>query len=320
MGLLKIENLRVYYRVGVNRFIHAVDDISFSVDAGETVALVGESGSGKSTTALAIVRLLPPAAMVLGGKIVFKNLDIFTLSLKQLNKIRGKEIGFVFQEPVSYLNPLYKVGDQISEVLMLHDNIDRKDAKRKVLKLLEQVKVSDPERVFNYYPHQLSGGMAQRVNIAIAIACSPSLLIADEPTSNLDVTVQAQILNLIMNLKKELDMAVILVTHDLGVVSGVADKVVVMYAGKLVEEATVDRVFAAPYHPYTKLLLSAVFQQRRSQDEEIRGSIPNLVNPPPGCRFLPRCPFAMKKCEEPVPDFHIQPGHRVSCWLYGDRN
>ncbi|MCS6784934.1 MAG: ABC transporter ATP-binding protein [Candidatus Caldarchaeum sp.] len=319
MVVLSVENLKVRYRVGHGAFIHAVEDVSFKVDEGETVAIVGESGSGKSTTALAIPRLLPPSATIAGGRIIFKGKDIMALSKSALNKIRGKEIGFVFQEPVSYLNPLIKVGEQIAEVLILHDGLDKKDAKLRALKLLEQVKVSDPHRVFNNYPHQLSGGMAQRVNIAIAIALNPSLLIADEPTSNLDVTVQAQILNLILSLKKELGMAVILVTHDLGVVSGVADRVLVMYAGKLVEEAPVKNIFDSPLHPYTKLLLKAVGRQTEVDRDEIRGSMPNLVTPPPGCRFLSRCPMRMDHCSEEVPEISLERGVRVLCWLYGDR-
>lgn len=319
MVLLSVKNLKLHYKTGKQTYIHAVDDVSFDIAEAEIVALVGESGSGKTTTALSIPRLLPPSAVILGGEILFKGVDLLSLSTAELNKIRGRDIGFVFQEPVSYLNPLIKVGDQIAEVLMTHEDLDKREARRRALKLLEQVRVPDPERVYNNYPHQLSGGMAQRVNIAIAIGLNPSLLIADEPTSNLDVTVQAQILNLIMTLQKEFGMAVLLVTHDIGVVSGMADKVLVMYAGEIVEEAPVSMIFRSPHHPYSKLLLKK-FKQSSAENIEIMGNVPDLANPPEGCRFLQRCPAAMKQCSQKVPETSLNSSHRVLCWLYAHGN
>jgi len=311
--MLIVEDLKVYYASSSRKYVKAVDNVSFSIDRGETVALVGESGSGKTTTALSIPRLLPPSAKIIGGKILFKNKNLLELNKEQISSIRGKEIGFVFQEPVSYLNPLMKVGKQIAEALIIHEGIDKREADRRSIELLKKVKVADPERVFNYYPHQLSGGMAQRVNIAIAIACNPSLLIADEPTSNLDVTIQAQILNLILILKRELDMSVLLITHDLGVVSGIADKVITMYAGKIVEEADVTRFFKNPAHPYSRMLFDSL---RQSLDEKGKKS-PFLPLPDTeGCPFLSRCKYAMDKCKDSVVEVRVEQGHRVLCWLY----
>ena len=317
MTLLSIRNLRIYYRVGRGVYLRAVDDVSLEIDSGESVALVGESGSGKSTTALAVAKLLPPAAEILGGEIIFKGRDILRMSDSELQRIRGKEIGMIFQEPVSFLNPLIKVGEQIAEALIVHEGWDKERAAREAKKLLEKVRVPDAERVYHYYPHQLSGGMAQRVGIAIAIACNPSLLIADEPTSNLDVTVQAQVLHLLKMLNREMGMAILLISHDLGVVSGMADRVIIMYAGKIAEEADIRTIFKAPAHPYTKVLLQA----SRIHGEgiaDVQGSLPDLVNPPKGCRFAPRCPHVMEKCSIDPPELRANNNSsRVYCWLYG---
>lgn len=310
--MLQVEDLQVHYQAYGN-YVKAVDGVSFTIGKGEIVALVGESGSGKTTTALTIPRLLPPTAKIMGGKIYYKQRNLLELSKNELNTIRGKEIGFVFQEPLSYLNPLIKVGHQIAETLIIHEGIDKREANRMALELLRKVKIADPERVFNSYPHQLSGGMAQRVNIAIAIACNPSLLIADEPTSNLDVTIQAQILNLILNLKEELKMSVLLITHDLGVVSGVADKVVVMYEGKIVEEADVQSFFRNTLHPYSKLLLQSLEQSIQEKIPLSSRFSPNIK----GCKFISRCSYAMEKCRDGVIEVEPEKGHRVLCWLYG---
>jgi oligopeptide/dipeptide ABC transporter ATP-binding protein len=318
MTLLSVQNLRVYYKVGNRLYLKAVDNISFSIAEGEIVALVGESGSGKSTVALAILRLLPPVAEIIGGEIIFKGRNILSMVSSELRSIRGKEIGTIFQEPVSYLNPLIKVGEQITECLMVHEGLDKITATEKAKKLLEKVRIPDPDRIFHHYPHQLSGGMAQRVALAIAISCNPSLLIADEPTSNLDVTVQAQILNMLKKLNTETMMSILLITHDLGVVSGIADRVIVMYAGKLVEDTDVKNIFSQPLHPYSKLLLQSSKAHYDLEDFDTKGFLPDLTKPPLGCRFAPRCPYAMEKCTIEPAESRVNSNHRVYCWLYGD--
>jgi len=319
MVLLSVQNLKIYYKIGRNTYLKAVDDVSFKINAGEIVALVGESGSGKSTTALAILKLLPTAAKVIGGEIIFKGKNVLNMNEIELQNIRGKEIGMMFQEPVSYLNPLIKVGEQIAETLRVHEGLDKDTAAKKAKKLLEKVRVPDVERVYHSYPHQLSGGMAQRVILAIAISCNPSLLVADEPTSNLDVTVQAQILNLLKTINKEMGMSILLITHDMGVVSGMCERVIIMYAGKLVEESDLRTVFRDPLHPYTKILTQSIKAYCQFQSFATQGYLPDLINPPKGCRFAPRCSFVMEKCSHQPPEIKIDNKARVYCWLYGDK-
>lgn len=316
--LLSIENLSVYYRAD-HGDVRAVDGISIDIEEGKAVAIVGESGSGKTTAALAIPRLLPKPARVMGGRVVFKGRDLLKIKDSELRQIRGKEIGMVFQEPHSYLNPLRTVGSQIAETLVAHGVASKEKARAEAREILRMVRVPDPERVYHYYPHQLSGGMAQRVSIGIAISCKPDLLIADEPTTSLDLTVQSQIFQLINRLRKELRMAVLLISHDLGVVSGVADRVTVMYAGKVAEEGPVERLFHDAKHPYSTALLDASRVTKTSAFHELTGSLPSLIDPPPGCRFASRCPRAFGSCKNDPPETSLgKEEGRVYCWLYGE--
>lgn len=310
--LLSINSLHVHYRSG-NVRVRAVDGVSFNVNQGEVVAIVGESGSGKSTIARAIPRILPSYAEIVSGSIIYKGRDLLSIGEDELRKIRGKEIGMIFQEPVSYLNPVIKVGEQIAEALITHQGLSKQDAEREAKNILRYVSVPDADRVYHYYPHQLSGGMAQRVCIGIAISCKPSLLIADEPTSNLDLTVQAQILNLIERLRTELKMAVIIISHDLGVVSGISERVIVLYAGRIVEESKTKNIMRSPRHPYTKLLLAS--SKLAKESVRIQGSMPDLSNPPTGCRFAPRCMFSFERCKDDPEQFNVE-GSKVYCWLY----
>jgi len=297
----------------------AVDGISLAVGAGETVALVGESGCGKSLTALSIMRLLPdPPARIVGGQVILNGRDLVALPEQAMLDIRGKEIGIIFQDPMSSLNPVATVGGQIAEVLAAHTDLDRRQARARVLELLDQVGMPDAERRLDAYPHQLSGGMCQRVMIAMAIACSPSVLIADEPTTALDVTVQAQVLTLLKRLQAEAGMAMIFITHDLGVVAEIADRVVVMYAGRKVEEATVDDLFEAPLHPYTAGLIGATpvpGAERAERLADIPGVVPPLDALPAGCAFAPRCKRVMDRCWKEQPALtELRPGRRVACF------
>ncbi|MEM3397835.1 MAG: ABC transporter ATP-binding protein [Nitrososphaerota archaeon] len=319
MKLLEISNLVVYYST-LQGLVKAVDNISLEVNRGEAVAIVGESGSGKTTLALSIPRLLPDNARILSGSIQLhpEKIDLTKLSEKELRKIRGGRIGMIFQDPMTYLNPVMKVGDQIAESIVHHQNCSLKEARKKSIELLEKLKVSDAENVASRYPHQLSGGMKQRVMISIAISCNPELLIADEPTTALDVTVQAEVLELLKNLIRELRTALILVTHDLGIVAETCDRVAIMYAGKIVELADIYSLYKDPKHPYTIGLLNAVptIKESQSRIHIMTGSIPDLTNPPPGCRFHPRCPYIFEKCmrEEP-PLINFNKNRYVACWL-----
>jgi len=314
--LLRIEDLKVYYytRDGV---VRAVDEVDFSMKKGETVGLVGESGSGKSTLGLAILKLVPPPGRIVGGKILFDGINLTELDERKMQKIRGKRISMVFQDPTTSLNPLMKIGDHLVETIMAHENITREEAKERALKLLEDVGIL-PER-FNDYPHQFSGGMRQRVGIALALALNPDLVIADEPTSSLDVIVQFQILDLMMKLKKLYNMGMILITHDISIVPGIADKVALMYAGQLVEFADINSFFDDPLHPYAEALLDSIpnIQLADQKLKYILGTPPDLINPPRGCRFSPRCPYAVKKCKEmEPPTIHIGPDRLVKCFRY----
>jgi peptide/nickel transport system ATP-binding protein len=302
--------------------VHAVDGVDMHVDAGETLGIVGESGCGKSVTALTVMRLLSmPPARIVAGEILWQGRDLLKLDMDAMRAIRAREIAMVFQEPMTSLNPVYSVGEQIAEVLRLHDKLGRRAAIARAVEMLRLVRIPDPERRVHAYPHQFSGGMRQRVMIAMALACSPKLLIADEPTTALDVTIQAQVLDLLGELKERLGMAVMLITHAMGVIAETAQRVVVMYAGKVVEEAPVAELFRSPRHPYTQGLIrsipridtAAIHKQRL---EAIAGMVPSLLEPPEGCRFAPRCPHAMPECRAATPPLReVAPGHKVACIL-----
>ena len=301
-----------------------VDGVSFTVERGETVGVVGESGCGKSVTSLSILRLVPsPPGRIAQGRILFEGQDLLTLSEREMRAIRGRDIAMIFQEPMTSLNPVFTCGDQILEALRRHQKVSAAEARNQALELLRLVGIPLPEQRLGAYPHQLSGGMRQRIMIAMALCCHPRLLIADEPTTALDVTIQAQILDLLRHLKKQLSMAVLLITHDLGVVAETAERVVVMYAGKVVEEAPVRTLFHTPRHPYTEGLLRSIprLDERRESLPVIDGMVPNLLDLPSGCRFHPRCPRAERRCREEAPALRsFGEGHRVACWqAFGER-
>ena len=324
-ALLELRDLRTVFDTS-EATVRAVDGVSFRLSSGGTLGIVGESGCGKSVMALSILRLLPvPPGRIAGGQILFEGRDLLALPEREMRALRGKSIGMVFQEPMTSLNPVYTVGRQVSEVLELHEHLSRKDAQARAVELLKMVGIPAPEQRVDSYPHELSGGMRQRVMIAMAIACRPQLLIADEPTTALDVTIQAQILDLLARLRAELGMGIMLITHDLGVVSEFVDEVLVMYAGKVVEHAPAAALFASPFHPYTKGLLASVpgASQQRRRLLTIEGMVPNLANLPAGCRFRDRCPEAVSRCaiEEP-PLFTVAAGGRgreVACFVAAEK-
>jgi oligopeptide/dipeptide ABC transporter ATP-binding protein len=302
-----------------------VIDVSFDVVAGETLCIVGESGSGKSVTAFSILRLVQPPGRIAGGRVLFRGRDLLTLPERELDKVRGGNIGFVFQEPMTALNPVFTIGNQIEETLAIHGVARGREATARATDLLRAVRMDDAERRLREYPHQLSGGLRQRALIAMALACHPSLLIADEPTTALDVTIQAEILDLLRDLKARLGLALILITHDLGVVAEMADRVAVMYAGRIVEQAPVRALFAQPKHPYTKGLLASIpGGERGSRLRAIDGAVPPLGQLPPGCPFAPRCPQRFESCDAAVPGWTDLPPaggrhtERVRCYLYSD--
>jgi peptide/nickel transport system ATP-binding protein len=302
-ALLEVENLSVRFQRHDGSQLIAVEDSSFRVMRGRTLGIVGESGSGKSVTSLAIMGLLPQHSATIGGRILFEGQDLATLSKRALADLRGNRIAMIFQEPMTSLNPSFTCGDQIAEVIIRHRGLSKADAKRRAINLLERVRIPNAAQRFDDYPHRLSGGMRQRVMIAMALACDPALLIADEPTTALDVTIQAQILELMRTLRETTDAAIILITHDLGVVAEVADDVAVMYAGQIVEEAPVSELFRLPQHPYTIGLLGALprLNERREKLTAIPGTVPDMAQPPPGCRFAPRCAFAVAACHNTAP-------------------
>jgi peptide/nickel transport system ATP-binding protein len=322
--VLEVDGLATVFitRLGVLR---AVDDVSLWLSPGETLAIVGESGCGKSMTALSLMRLIPdPPGRIVGGSVKLDGRDLLRLSDDEMRDVRGNEISMIFQEPMTSLNPVLTIGRQIAEAFSLHRKVSRAAAMAKAVEMLRLVKIPEPARRARDYPHQLSGGMRQRAMIAMALACRPKVLIADEPTTALDVTIQAQILDLILGLQRELGMAIILITHDLGVVAETAQRVIVMYAGRKVEEADVDALFAAPLHPYTQGLLASIprlaliaagSEAPRERLREIPGMVPSLADLPPGCAFAPRCGFADEHCRKEYPPFQERrPGHWVSCW------
>ncbi|WP_068621606.1 ABC transporter ATP-binding protein [Paenibacillus tuaregi] len=321
--LLEIENLTTGFMTEKG-FVKATDNISINIEKGKTLCLVGESGSGKSVTSLSIMRLIDYAGgAILDGKIKFQGEDLASKDQEDMRKIRGNKIAMIFQDPMSALNPVFTVGDQIAESIILHQNKSEAEAKKEAINLLRMVGIPAPEIRVKQYPHELSGGMCQRVVIAVALACNPELLIADEPTTALDVTVQAQILDLLQRLKEELGMSILLITHDMGVAAEMADRIAVMYAGAIVEEGTVEEIFSNPSHPYTVGLLQSIpgFEGTRGKElYTIKGTIPGLGNLPGGCRFNPRCPHVMDKCKSQEPlNFKVGDDHSAVCWLYEDK-
>ena len=323
--LLEVKNLQTHFptRAGL---VKAVNDVSFHIDEGELVGLVGESGCGKSITALSVMRLIAPPGKIVGGEILFKGENLLQFSDERMRELRGNDIAMIFQDPMTSLNPVYTVGEQIAEALRLHRNLNKKDAWNEAVDAMKEVSIPDPSRRVNDYPHQLSGGMRQRVMIAMALACNPELLIADEPTTALDVTIQAQILELLDELRQTRKLAVLLITHDLGVVAEVADRVCVMYTGRIVEESGVEEIFQKPKHPYTEGLLKSVPKLREFGNEKltrlstIQGTVPSPTNLPIGCHFAPRCPYSFERCtHDPMPLYQLENDVEVRCVLYDEK-
>ena len=321
--LLDVKNLKTYFFTDEG-IVRAVDGVDLYIEKGETLGVVGESGCGKSVTALSIMKLIPsPPGKIIEGEILYNGTNLVNLPAGQMRKIRGKEISMIFQEPMTSLNPVFTCGEQIAEALRLHEGLGRRAAMDKTVEMLKLVHIPNAERRVKEYPHQLSGGMRQRIMIAMALSCNPKLLIADEPTTALDVTIQAQILELLNELKSKLKMAVMLITHDMGVIAETAQRVVVMYAAKVAEEAPVGELYKEPLHPYTQGLLRSIPRidlaaTERRRLETIPGTVPTLRGEiAPGCRFAPRCPFVKSVCTEKDPVIkEVKPGHKVSCWLY----
>lgn len=322
--LLEIKNLKTYFFTA-DGVVKAVDGVSFNVKPGEILGLVGESGCGKSVTSFSVLRLVDDPGKIVAGEVYFEGKNLLDLSINEMTKMRGNRMSMVFQQPQSSLNPVYKVGSQIAEVFQIHQHIRNKDAWEESVKLLKLVGIPDAEEKAHAYPHEMSGGQAQRVMIAMALALKPQLLIADEPTTALDVTIQAQILDLIRGLREKTGTSVILITHDLGIIAEMADRVAVMYAGQIIEEADVDTLYSSPQHPYTQGLIASVPVLGEVKEElaVIPGSVPNLIDMPTGCRFAPRCTFreeyGLTICESKEPDLVKTAGeHMVRCWLYED--
>jgi len=321
--ILRVRDLRTYFDTaqGVAK---AVDGVNFEIRAGETLGVVGESGCGKSVTALSIMRLFPsPPGRIDGGEIWFKGMDLTKVGKREMRRIRGCEICIIFQEPMTSLNPVYTAGEQVIEAIRLHQGLSKKTALQKAIEMFELVGIASPERRVREYPHQLSGGMRQRVMIAMALSCRPSLLIADEPTTALDVTIQAQILELMNDLKSKLGTAILFITHDLGVVAETARQVIVMYAGRVIEQADVTTLFERPLHPYTKGLMGSIPSEQairtKSRLTEIKGVVPGLTALPSGCPFHPRCSEQVGVCDRERPQLlEVEAGHRVACWLHAE--
>jgi oligopeptide/dipeptide ABC transporter ATP-binding protein len=324
--LLKIQNLKTYFYTE-DGVVRAVDGVDLEVYPGEVLGIVGESGCGKSVTSLSTMRLISQPGKIVEGQILFEGTDLLQISESEMMQVRGNRISMIFQQPQTSLNPVFRVGEQIGEVLNIHQDFGKEAAQNRTIELLKQVGIPDAERRMQAFPHELSGGMAQRVMIAMALACVPDLLIADEPTTALDVTIQAQILDLMRNLRTQLGSAVILITHDLGVIAEMADRVAVMYAGQVVEQTSVQDLFAEPLHPYTKGLIGStpILGKVREKLDVIPGTVPNLINLPVGCRFAPRCQARVEHnlsiCTEKEPDLiQTSGGHAVRCWLYQEAN
>jgi peptide/nickel transport system ATP-binding protein len=321
VALLEIKGLKTHFKTD-DGWLHAVDGVDVAIDRGETVCIVGESGCGKSVTAMTVLKLVPmPPGKIVAGQVLWQGRDLVQATNDEMRKIRAKEIAIVFQEPMTSLNPVYTVGEQIAESLRLHEGLSKKAALERAVEMLALVHIPTPERRVHDYPHQFSGGMRQRVMIAIALACKPQLLIADEPTTALDVTIQAQILELLAELKEQFGMAVLLITHAMGVVAEVAQRVVVMYAGKVVEEAPVEELFAHPRHPYTQGLIRSIPRidiaaTHKVRLEAIPGTVPKLIAPAAGCRFASRCKYVMPACTAATPPLRdVGNGHKVACIL-----
>ena len=318
MALLEMHDLKTFFTTkrGV---VKAVNGVSYKVEAGRTLGVVGESGSGKSVSAMSMLQLLDGNGYIAGGSIMFDGKDLTKMPLSEMQKIRGNAISVIFQEPMTSLNPVFTIERQVSEPFIIHQGMSKEEARKKVVEMLADVKIPNPEVVAKQYPHQLSGGMRQRVMIAMALACKPKLLIADEPTTALDVTIQAQIMDLLVELKDKINTAIILITHDLGVVAGIADRVAVMYAGKVVETGTTAQIFYEHKHPYTEALLRSLPSAEAGKREplmSIPGTPPDLLCPPKGCGFAARCRHCMQICrEEQPPEFELGDGHKASCWL-----
>ena len=320
--LLDIRGLKTHF-VTDDGVVQAVDGVDLSIGRGETVGVVGESGCGKTVTAMSVLKLIAiPPGKIVAGEILYQGRDLVPLNADEMDRIRAKDIAMVFQEPMTSLNPVYTVGEQIAEVVRRHEGLSRRAAQEKAVQMLRLVQIPNPEQRLHDYPHQFSGGMRQRVMIAMAISCSPKLLIADEPTTALDVTIQAQILELLADMKSRFGMAIMLITHAMGVVAETAQRVVVMYAGRVIEEAPVEQLFANPRHPYTQGLIRSIPRidtaaTGKARLEAIPGVVPSLINPPPGCRFAPRCRFAMPACREAIPPLReVGAGHKVACVLW----
>ncbi|WP_216831785.1 ABC transporter ATP-binding protein [Alkalihalobacterium elongatum] len=318
--LLEVKGLKTHFFIDDGKVAKAVDGVDFEIRKGETLALVGESGSGKSITSLSIMQLIQsPPGKIVAGSIKLEGKDLLKLSEKEMTNVRGNDIGMIFQEPMTSLNPVFTIGNQVAEPLMKHKKMKKKEAYAKALELLKLVGFPRAEEIINEYPHQLSGGMRQRAMIAMALSCNPKLLIADEPTTALDVTIQAQILDLMIDMKEEFGSSILMITHDLGVVAETADRVMVMYGGQIVEEAEVKELFTDPKHPYTVGLLASMPQidDDKERLEAIPGMVPPAHNFPQGCRFAPRCKHAMDKCTNDVPElYEAGPGHKVRCVLF----
>lgn len=319
--ILEIKDLRTSFFTEELE-IKAVNGVSLKLPKGKTLGIVGESGSGKSITALSILQLLDRPGKIVGGEVLFKGRDLTKLRAREIRQVRGNEISMIFQEPMTSLNPVFTIGQQISEALRIHEGLNKEDQRKRSVELLQLVGIPSPKERFKQYPHELSGGMRQRVMIAMALACNPDLLIADEPTTALDVTIQAQILELIKNLQEELGMSVIMITHDLGVVAETCDYVAVMYAGQVVEYQEIRELFKHPKHPYTVGLMKSIPRHDTEVDElePIRGVVPSPSQLPIGCKFAPRCPFASELCQEEAPELIFQEdGSEVRCWIYTDQ-
>lgn len=321
-NILEIKGLKTYFYTEAG-IVRAVDGVDLVVERGEVLGLVGESGCGKSVTTLSVMRLVGQPGRIVEGEIIFEGQDLLKLPESRMVDIRGNQISMIFQQPQSCLNPVFRIGDQLSEVLLIHQDVSKAEAEDRAVQLLAMVGIPEPESRAQSYPHEMSGGMAQRVMIAMALACTPQLLIADEPTTALDVTIQAQILDLMRNLESQLDTAIILITHDLGVVAEMCDRVNVMYAGRIVEEAEVTELYQSPKHPYTQALIGStpVLGQADKELTTIPGSVPNLINLPKGCKFAPRCEARiehnLQRCTEEEPELKpVAPNHLVRCWLY----
>lgn len=320
-SLLRIEELKTWFFTSLG-IVKAVDGVSFDIEKGESVGLVGESGSGKSVTAHSIMRLVPdPPGRIVSGNIVLEDLNLVTLDKKEMQSIRGARIAMSFQDPMTYLNPAFRVGEQIAEAITIHQGLDRNKAHEEAVRVMKTVRIPDSSERAMDFPHQLSGGMRQRVLLAMAISCKPQLLIADEPTTALDVIVQSEILELLVDLKRELSLSLLLISHDLGVVAHVATRVAIMYAGNIVEFASTESLYKKPIHPYSRGLLSSIPTLEESPERlhSIAGDVPDLINPPSGCKFHPRCQYARDVCKRKTPVLKsVQKGHYVSCLRVGE--